>query len=208
MTKQSLDSEAGGSSWWPSAGQSLFLNGGSDPVEFHGYLAESFSHPEAYRRAAEMLYEAAVDKPCDRDAIMLPFVFLWRHHVEVSLKRLIETFHEINHDRSRPPPTHKLSLLWAQVRPELVSIWPKANQDPLIGIDEAIAELEQLDRTGETWRYSTDRNGNSIVPVGLKFSLSHFHNVMQGISNLIDGCHATTSEHLSDLRESMRGCDS
>lgn len=200
MTNRILDSQASGMSQWPSNERSLFQEDGQHPVEFHGYYADSFAHPEAYRRAAEVLFDSVVESPCDRDAIMLPFLFLWRHHVEISLKRLISELNEASGRKAYPPPTHKLSCLWTEVRQALVKIWPKASPEPLMAIGKAIEDLERLDATGEKWRYPTDRKGNSILPTGLRFSLSRFHEVMQGISNLIDGCHSMASEYLSERR--------
>ena len=47
------------------------------------------TYAAGYRRAAELLIEHIDTKGRDQDVLVYPVVFLYRHHVELALKRII-----------------------------------------------------------------------------------------------------------------------
>ena|SRR6185295_9290413 len=55
-----------------------------------GYYQTDFPFREGHRRGARRLAEHVCENVRDQDLLVYPIVFLYRHHVELALKRLIE----------------------------------------------------------------------------------------------------------------------
>jgi len=88
-----------------------------------------------YREGARQLVNHVLGKYSDQDTLIFPIVFLYRHHVELLLKRLIVvassvvdrhlTTAELKHLGK-----HRLDLLWDDLKQTLPASYRKANLAP------------------------------------------------------------------------------
>lgn len=52
-----------------------------------------YAYREGYRRGAQILVRAVEETQSDQDFLVYPIVFLYRHHIELALKRVIKRAH-------------------------------------------------------------------------------------------------------------------
>ena len=51
---------------------------------------DEYAYREGYRRGAQLLVQAVGESARDQDFLVYPIVFLYRHHIELVLKRVIK----------------------------------------------------------------------------------------------------------------------
>lgn len=123
------------------------------------YRDMTFAYIEGYKRAADRLVEEAGS---DIDWIVYPIVFLYRHHIEISLKGTIGTGNELLETKFKNlNRTHRLTVLWAEVKRIAKEIWNEEFPDKDFEfIDSIIQEFEKYDENSDSFRYSKDKEGN------------------------------------------------
>jgi hypothetical protein len=50
---------------------------------------DEYAYSEGYRRGAQLLVQEVGETARDQDFLVYPIVFLYRHHIELALKRII-----------------------------------------------------------------------------------------------------------------------
>lgn len=114
----------------------------------------------SYANALECITESLIKQNHSPEAILtirhdsltIPFIFLARHTVELSLKyvcRLLDIEYA---------PKHSLMILWDKILLKFQNIEPLQNDD-LIDIKTFISALEELDCDGARSRYAKNNNG-------------------------------------------------
>jgi hypothetical protein len=58
---------------------------------------------------------------------------------------------------------HDLQLLWEILRPNLLQIWPEGNPSELESVDILVNEFDELDKSGQEFRYSEKKDGNRTL---------------------------------------------
>ena len=88
-----LDDEEDSASLPPRKGDELFR---SDLPDWENNAClnvmkggDAIAYTEDYRRGAERLVEHVMEKGRDQDFLVYPIIFLYRHHIELALKRII-----------------------------------------------------------------------------------------------------------------------
>jgi len=128
-------------------------------------IDNAMAYQDGYRRAALHLVEYVCDAGRGQDYLVYPIVYLYRHHIELTLKSIINvacflieyTLTESDLDTLRH---HDLAKLWTLARPLLNPICelggsPTLPLDDLEGIDSYILQLHKHDPDGQRFRYST-----------------------------------------------------
>lgn len=154
-----------------------------------------FAYKAGFRVAAIQLTERMCDNPSSQDCIVYPIVYLYRHHIELALKNVIRLSAQlldqsISNNQLR---THDLSRLWQVVRAKLNPICrlaempqlPKADID---GIDSYMRQLNNLDPSGESFRYAHRNDASpSLRPDLLHINLRMFAIHMEKLADYLDG---------------------
>jgi hypothetical protein len=130
-------------------------------------IDNGMAYQDGYRHAARHLAEYVCDTGQGQDFLVYPIVFLYRHHIELTLKSIIGvsislldcTLSEKDHDTLC---RHDLAKLWNMARPLLNPICELGGSsalpsNDLKGIDSYIAQLHKYDRNGESFRYATNK---------------------------------------------------
>lgn len=121
--------------------------------------AGDYRRRQGFFRAAVMLLEAASGEPHwqERDPLIWPALYNFRHFVELSLKMLARDTPTLV--LGKVPTTHELRRLWAPVRTGFEVAFGAESGEAASAIDEAITVLQNLDPRGDGFRYATDRKG-------------------------------------------------
>jgi hypothetical protein len=194
----------------PRDGDMLFKadhEGWEPDVDLHGLRDSGFAYARGYRLAAQAMAQRLLDDSgWEAEFLVFPVAFLYRHHVELMLKRLIVigvfldgrelTSVEKNHLRK-----HRLDLLWTILRPLLKSEC-SPSLDDLKGISHYIDQLHKVDPQSQSFRYamsSKDEPALSSIPY---INVGVFAEAMERLCNYLDGVDSQFDLH-TDHRQEM-----
>jgi hypothetical protein len=121
--------------------------------------AGDYRRRKGFRLAAVRLLEeaAAADRWNDRDPLVWPALYSFRHYVELELKYLIREFPQLG--LGVPPTTHRLRQLWPSVAEGFARCFGNEDREPFDVLERAIAMFDALDPAGDGFRYATTRRG-------------------------------------------------
>ena len=125
--------------------------------------AGDYRRRNGFRAAAVLLLEEAARAAIwnDRDPLVWPALYSFRHYVELELKYLVRGFPELG--LGVPPATHRLRKLWPPVARGFARCFGEGDRRPFDVLERAIAILEALDPAGDGFRYATTRAGQSSM---------------------------------------------
>lgn len=129
----------------------------------HDPRAGDYRRRNGFRSAAVLLLEEAARARLwnDRDPLIWPALYNFRHYLELELKYLIREFQEL--DLGVPLATHRLRKLWPPVAKGFARCFGNEDREPFNVLERAIVMLEALDPAGDGFRYATTRRGESSM---------------------------------------------
>jgi hypothetical protein len=129
----------------------------------HDPAPGDYRRRKGFRSAAVLLLEQAAAEHLwnDRDPLIWPALYSFRHYVELELKYLIREFPELG--LGVPAVTHHLHKLWPLVSEGFARCFGNEDREPFDVLERAIAMLEALDPAGDGFRYATTRVGKSSM---------------------------------------------
>jgi hypothetical protein len=147
---------------------------------------------DGYMYAGEALIDASNSKPYQRNSLIYPILFCYRHGLELALKWIITQYGGAA-GVSAPRLDHDLWKLWESCK----AVFEYSNTDvgeDIQAVEKIIKNFHDLDKSGESFRYSANRRGDLIpLPNGPK-DLGNLRGVMKGVANFFDGWDAYLSE--------------
>lgn len=188
----------------PRKGDVLFR---SDPSKWqtnaclrgHG-VSSDYVYAEGYHLGGQILANYVIQEKWEQDLLVYPIVFLYRHHVELQLKRLI-SLGAILTDRALDKSdlsflrsSHRLDQLWIRLLPiiqqacdwKLLSI----TNDEIEGIASYIRQLHHIDERSFSFRYEITRDGKPSLPDSEKLphiNIEVFAETMESLANYLFG---------------------
>ena len=165
---------------------------------------DAYAYKAGYRRGAEILVDYVCQNGRDQDFLVYPIIFLYRHHVELMLKRIIRRIpylidSRLTEAQKQHLKKHRLDLLWRDLRIMLPSVckaagWEEIDTKHIEGIDEYICQLSELDADSFSFRYSHSKKGKQLLPRNLKnINLRHFGDLMGRLANYLYGMDEAVS---------------
>ena len=142
---------------------------------------------EGYKKAADLMVEAAAADRLARNTLVFPIVFNYRQFLELSLKYQLATFGpEVGVDPNWT--SHDLAKLWAEFLAMLDNFDTEDPDevDPVVG--KIILEFAKIDPGSYSYRYPVDRKGNPVPVAYSDLHLPTLANVMQGVAGYFKGC--------------------
>jgi len=129
--------------------------------------ADEYACAEGYRRAGRIVADYVIHERWVADLLVYPIVYLYRHHVELQLKRLIPagaflTGHDLNEqDRRDLRESHDLKQLWAIFEPILQKARDFVNIAPedVMGMGSYVYQLHEHDPSSTNFRYTVTKSG-------------------------------------------------
>jgi hypothetical protein len=153
-------------------------NTGSESTKWDAYA-------EGYRLAAETLSQKVFAEVSNRDTLIYPIIFLYRHYLELRFKEIIEQACFLLDEHQKSTKHHDLNILWNETRRLISIIWEKPSKEALNQIDNLVSDLSNLDKFSEHFRYPIKKNGdltlNGLHTINLK---SFYEKISPIISNL------------------------
>ena len=170
----------------PEAGDRLFVSG-RDSFLAKGVDERTYRLLQGYKRAGDILIQNALADPYERDNLIFPAIFNYRHYVELALKAIIEdhgSFAGVSLGRKN----HKLPELWQlfiKIAAAFGHDWSKAEY---VAVGGCIDEFAAVDANSTAFRYACNLGvGTPTLPSGEGLDLVTLHDVMNGIENFFEG---------------------
>lgn len=190
---------------WPSTGDRPFqpATPAHRPVDVAGARYVGFAshlYLLGYRRAAELLLPELTSR--SNPQLVFPFLFLWRQHIELSLKYVIELARRV-HGETGNVHGHRLPDLWRECR-RLLEIDETADEvlSTYDAIDLIVADLEVADPNSVQSRYAEGETPDFLVKSLAKvpdgFDAAHFEAVLTKVSFFFD-CVQTDYKHRLEI---------
>ena len=161
---------------------------------------------EGYLRGARVLVNQVVSTDgTDKNYLVYPIFYLYRHHIEIALKRILRSTPQILHHNPTKSELnnlmkHRLDLLWKDLKPLCPAIyaalhWNEPQQLDLDGIDDYIRQLSELDPDSMSFRYSHSKdNQHRSLPAHLTlFNIRHFAEMVDRLVTFIDNIDTAVS---------------
>jgi len=159
-----------------------------------------------YRRAAEVLQAEVVRS--SSEGLVFPLLFLWRQHLELYVKRLIELARTVHDAEARTPFGHRLPDLWRELR-GLMQLEELSDdvRAALDATDQVMKDLEAVDPNSTHSRYAEGRSGKdqvmSLAGLPEHFDPQHFGAVLSKTSDFFDCVDIEYSSRLDAMAEAM-----
>ena len=142
---------------------------------------------DGYRKAADCVVENALANQYDRNFLVYPIIFNYRHFLELSLKYIISTYGQ---SAGIGPlwKTHNLENLRQAFRETLRGFGVDLKTDEHKAVNRIIVEYAKVDPGSFAFRYPINTSGD---PIELDFEhvdLANLKSVMAGLATYFDGC--------------------
>jgi len=197
------EGEKGPSLPWPVPGDVLFKSDtdwqnnaclwfGADRWEIYA---------TGYLDAANILIERIQETNNGMDTLVYPVVFLYRHYLELRLKKLIidgQRLLVMGDDLQR---VHRLDLLWQRCRPMLEQIWPTGPKADLDAVEECLRQFWDIDNQSQAFRYPCTKDGAPTLQGLEHINLRNTREVMERIASLLDSASAAILEYLDSMND-------
>jgi hypothetical protein len=168
-----------------------------DPCDHSHLGCDPDAYTLGYRRAAEHLLTCALAKPRECGSLAYPIVFLYRHHTELALKRIIYWIpwilkRDLTEQEVKNLVSHKLDRIWGDLEPAFGSVceavgWNKPAKADLDGIREYICQLSAIDPNSMNFRYWRQKDGAPSLRDDLQaFNIRHFAEMMGRLADFIE----------------------
>ena len=203
---------------WPKKGDSPFLVKAVEPnsptwASLHWLASlkvdDSF-FAKAFKEAGDKIVKelSRGDDSQHPDMFFMPIAYLYRHSLELKMKEVVRLgirLELLKEDKKLSDVLggHSLHQLWNFVRRVAQAYWPDGSQNDLNATERIVQELHNIDKSGQSLRYSKDLTGKGILErLPDSVQLTHLQDVFQAIFNFLDGCEAGLN-HAIEMRNEM-----
>lgn len=175
---------------WPKVGDRAFAQA-ARPVDGVNFalngLGKSWKMMDGYKMAGDHLVERALANFGERDRLVFPILFTYRHFIELSLKVLIDRFGP-GHGVPANWNTHKLMELWGLLRATFLAHgFEKPGEEEAV-VEAIISEFDHLDPLSSSFRYPRDRHGEPLLLPRDEFDLRRLAEAMQKLESYFMAC--------------------
>jgi hypothetical protein len=181
---------------WPEADDRL-LSPGRDSFLAESPAERNYRLLEGYKRAGDVLIQNALAERYDRDSLIFPALFNYRHYIELALKAIIED-HGAFAGVSLGSKNHKLPELWQLLLKIATAFGNDCSDAATVAVGGCIAEFATVDTSSTAFRYARDLNGGTPTLPSDGLDLVRLHDVMNGIENFFE-CTDLDFTHKAEL---------
>lgn len=158
-------------------------------------------HAAAYRQATEILLRRFLADPegtaGERDSLVLPILFLFRHYLELRFKDIIVYGQVLLGQHARWRHGHDLESLWTEVQDLCNAVYGSGMSAEFVKVGACVTDLRQLDPNSTTFRYPRDTNGRPIFE-HLVIGLKALNATVASIGDCLDGISMDVSVRVQD----------
>ena len=185
---------------WPGKNDKVFTHGVLGPtqayLETFKYLFNDIPIADGFKEAADVIvdYLATGKHTGYPDRLFFPIAYLYRHSIELYLKSLMQDGIDLgileNDEKNEDLlVSHNLHKLWNKVRVVLEEFWSNGDPNTLIAAENIILQFHHLDESGQSFRYSRDKQSKSnLKEIPTHVDLAELKEVSGGLLSFLDAC--------------------
>jgi hypothetical protein len=151
----------------------------------------SYAMADAFKEVADTTVEKCRESPRHPDRYFYPVAYLYRHHLELVLKNLIELGHQLDEEPKCKSNAqgHNLQALWADAIEVINVVFPNDDRSELAAAAAVVDELHRADPDGQSFRYYRNKNGVvNLTVLPRVLSLEQLRDGIQKLSAFLSGC--------------------
>lgn len=177
---------------WPKKGDRLLKQGAdwdrSAAFEAHQLSRDAYIW-DGYMTAGAALIDETERRPEDRDTLIYPILFNYRHGLEAAMKWTIEQYGCLADIRLEPDDrNHDLWGLWSLCKKIFDAVRDGNEKNEAVKVvEQVVQEFQQIDKSGMAFRYSKNKNGATITLPANRIDLGNLQKVMEGVDNFFQG---------------------
>jgi len=172
---------------------------------YHGQVICLYA--EGYERAAKILIEhVKKGRQRDNDLLIYPIVFLYRQHLELRLKEIINEGRKLlKKSENGYPKHHKLDRLWPTAKGIIRQVWSHLSDPKEFDlIAHVIQQFTQYDPQSMNFRYPDQDAAHEDIATLDVINIRQFGDVMDKVSYFLDGVSIGISEHLDSIQSARQ----
>ena len=183
---------------WPKKGDRLLRT--SNDWE----AAASFApHPisrnafiwDGYMIAGAALIDEAQSRSHERNLLLYPILFNYRHGLEAAMKWIIEMYGTLANISLGPNDTnHDLWALWNKCKAISLAAPGATDDEALKAVEQVIKDFHDLDKDAVALRYSKGKAGKTILLPDKPIDLENVQLVMEFVNNYFKGTDGLLSD--------------
>jgi hypothetical protein len=158
-------------------------------------------HAAGYRQATEVLLRRFLADPegtaGERDSLVLPILFLFRHYLELRFKDIIVYGQVLTGQHARWRHGHDLESLWTEVQEIYNTVYGSGSSPEFVKVGACVTDLLLLDPNSTTFRYPRDANGRPVFE-HLVIGLKALDTTVTSIGDWLDGISMDMSVRVRD----------
>lgn len=144
---------------------------------------------DSYKRAADHLTELAIKENYHPEDHFFPACFLYRHWLELCLKRLVKEASSALTSKPDVVTNHDLEGLWKKLADLLPQFWPSLEPKVFEAARGVVMEFDAIDKAGTELRYATHKNGDATLGNAPKrVSMVNLYEVMKRLEFFLGCC--------------------
>lgn len=141
--------------------------------------------------AGAALIEEVERQPHNRNLLLYPILFNYRHGLELAMKWTIDHYGYLA-GVGLDQRDHDLWALWGKYKLIVEGTGPPGDE-PLMVIEQIVKDFHDIDAAGLAFRYTKNKNGEIIQLPEEAIDLQNLRQVMEGADNFLDGADALLS---------------
>jgi hypothetical protein len=139
-------------------------------------------------RAGEALVEEAEHESADRNFLVYPILFNYRHGLELALKWTIAQYGSyVDVYLDKQNIDHNLWYLWRLCKQIIIDLSDDEEDDDLRAVERIVKDFHDLDKNALAFRYSRTRDGGTILLPDAPIDLRNIQRVMEAVDNFFSG---------------------
>jgi ketosteroid isomerase-like protein len=138
------------------------------------------------------------------DSLVFPAIFLYRQHLELLLKRIIDRGALLGLSNASPPATHDLMCLWGLAQRVIHEVWKTPSTESKTAVrvvDAVIREFHEEDPKSVAYRYAADRDGRKIHRANRHINLPRLRERIAPACTALDGCVTGLEEYVDNMAD-------
>jgi len=137
-----------------------------------------------YKRAGDVLIKQVLSERSDRDNLVFPVLFNYRHYIELALKAIIEEHGPFAGVAPRSN-NHRLPVLWDAFLQVAIKFQNDPTDAAAVAVGQCIGELAAIDANSTTFRYAKTIWGD-VPALPERLDLLQLYDAMNGIENFLE----------------------
>ena len=174
---------------WPKKGDRLLVSS-KDRQTAASFTSHQISREafiwDGYMTAGAALIDEAQRRPHDRDMLLYPILFNYRHGLEAAMKWTIERYGRLAHVEL-DVLDHDLWSLWKKCMAILTAVPTSDDDEPLKVVEQVVRDFHGLDKHAVALRYSKNKNRRVILLPDKPIDLENVQRVMEAVDNFFKG---------------------